>query len=179
MRTGLAAPDSQPAGIANLPKPRTGLASAAQAAQVEAERLSLGVLGQILGFHLARASVEAYALFERHVGVPFGLRKVEYSLLLLVLANGAPTPKRLGRALALTAPNLTLLIDRLAQRDLVRRERNPRDRRSQHIVLTNAGRSLAERSAQAAPEMERDLLSRLSAAERLMLIELLQKVAPG
>ena len=156
-------------------------ADAAQASASGDASLRLGVLGQVLGFHLARAAVETYALFERHVGQPFKLRKVEYSLLLLLLANDAAspnlTPKRLGRALALTAPNLTLLLDRLVQRDLVRRERSLTDRRSQHIVLTDAGRVLAVQSAAAAPGMERELLARLSPAERLMLIELLRKVA--
>ena len=139
--------------------------------------VNLGALGQVLGFHLARAAVETHTLFERHVGIPLKLRKVEYSLLLLLLANGALTPKRLGRALALTAPNLTLLLDRLVQRGLLRRERSLTDRRSQNIVLTDAGRSLAETGAAAAPAMERDLLARLSPAERMMLIELLRKVA--
>ena len=156
-------------------------ADAAQASASGDASLRLGVLSQVLGFHLARAAVETHALFERHVGQPFKLRKVEYSLLLLLLDNDAAlpnvTPKRLGRALALTAPNLTLLLDRLVQRELVRRERSLTDRRSQHIVLTDAGRMLAVQSAAAAPGMERELLARLSPAERLMLIELLRKVA--
>ncbi len=166
--------------LQNLPS-AADLAPAAALAQPAGGGLSLGVLDQVLGFHLARAAVETYTLFERHVGGPFQLRKVEYSLLQLLLANAAPspglTPKLLGRTLALTAPNLTLLVDRLVQRDLVRRERSLSDRRSQHIVLTEAGHSLAALSAAAAPTMERELLARLSLAERLMLIELLRKVA--
>ena len=164
--------------VPNVPEVPEGIAPANASAS---SGLDLGVLGQVLGFHLARAAVETYALFERHVGKPFQLRKVEYSLLLLLLANAGPspklTPKLLGSALALTAPNLTLLVDRLVQRDLVRRERSLTDRRSQHIVLTDAGRMLAMQSAAAAPGMERELLARLSPVERLMLIELLRKVA--
>ena len=60
-------------------------ADAAQASASGDASLLLGVLGQVLGFHLARAAVETHALFERHVGQPFKLRKVEYSLLLLLL----------------------------------------------------------------------------------------------
>jgi DNA-binding MarR family transcriptional regulator len=145
-------------------------------AGVAPSELSLGTLADVLGFHLARASAVTVELFERHVGGPLQLRKVEYSLLLLLQANGPLTPKRLLQALALSAPNLSLLIDRLEHRALVRRERSETDRRSQNIVLTDAGQALAQRGAEAAPTMERDLLDRLSHAERLMLIELLRKV---
>ncbi len=147
------------------------------AARPAGQALSLGVLEEVLGFHLATATVTTMDTFYRHVGTPLNLRKVEYSLLLLLLANGPLAPKRLGQALALSAPNLTLLLDRLQQRDLIRRERSEADRRSHNVVLTAEGQRVAEAGAQAAVPMERELDERLSRAERLMLIELLRKVA--
>ena len=132
-------------------------------------------------FHraLVRAGfvVATVELFERHVGVPLHLRKVEYSLLLLLLANGALSPKRVGRALALSPPNLTVLLDRMQERGLIRRERSLIDGRSQNIVLADAGQRLARAGAALAAKMESELDERLSRAERLMLIELLRKVA--
>lgn len=151
----------------------------AKAPAVEPDTLSLGALSDVLGFHLAQAAVFTYGLFERHVGEPFGLRKTEYSMLLLLLANGPLSPKRLAQALALSAPNLTMLLDRLQERGLLKRERSQTDRRSQNIVLTDEGLRVAQASAAAAGPMERDLLERLSPAERAMLIELLGKVAGG
>ncbi len=139
--------------------------------------LSLGVLSEVLGYHVAQAAVTTVDMFERHIGQHFGLRKVEYSLLLLLLANGPLTPKRLGQALALSGPKLTLLLDRLQDRDLLRRERSATDGRSQNIVLTDAGRALTQAAGEASAPMERELDDRLSRAERLMLIELLRKVA--
>ena len=141
------------------------------------ETLALGVLTDVLGYHVAQAAVTTYATFEQFIGQPFGLRKVEYSLLMLLLANGPLSPKRLGQALALSAPNLTLLLDRLQARELIRRERSATDGRSQNIVLTPAGQRMADDSAAAAEPMEAVLGDRLSRAERLMLIELLRKVA--
>jgi DNA-binding MarR family transcriptional regulator len=139
--------------------------------------LSLGVLADVLGYHLAQATVTTMDTFERHVGGPFGLRRVEYSLLLLLRANGPLNPKRLGQSLALSAPNLTMLLDRMQQRALIRRERSATDGRSQNIVLTAAGQRVAHESAAAAATMEQELDVRLSRAERMMLIELLRKVA--
>jgi DNA-binding MarR family transcriptional regulator len=139
--------------------------------------LSLGVLSDVLGYHLAQATVTTTDCFECHVGKPLKLRKVEYSLLLLLLANGPLSPKRLGRALALSPPNLTLLLDRMQARGLIRRERSLTDGRSQNIVLADAGQRLAETGAAVAASMEGELDQRLTRAERLMLIELLRKVA--
>ena len=139
--------------------------------------LSLGVLEDLLGYHLAQATVITMGTFVRHIGEPLGLRKADYSLLMLLQANGPLSPKRLGQVLALSAPNLTLLLDRLQQRGLIRRERSAIDGRSQNIVLTAAGQQLADQGAAAAAPMEAELSDRLSRAEHLMLIELLRKVA--
>ena len=139
--------------------------------------LSLGPLTGIVGFHVAQAAVTTYEAFEKHIGTPFELRKVEFSLLMLLHANGALSPKQLATALTLTSPNLTLLLDRLQARGLLQRERNPADGRSQHIRLTEAGQRLARDSAAAAQPMERELQQRLSRAEHAMLIELLCRLA--
>ncbi|HSW06176.1 MarR family winged helix-turn-helix transcriptional regulator [Aquabacterium sp.] len=141
--------------------------------------VSLGTLADVLGYHIAQAAVTTVDMFERHVGERFNLRKVEFSILMLLLENGPLSPKRLGQVLALTAPNLTLLLDRLQQRGLLLRERNQTDRRSQNIVLTDSGQRLSRDAAAAAGPMERELDGRLSAAERAMLLELLRKVAAG
>src|SRR5262245_24192050 len=141
--------------------------------------LDFGPLRDVLGLHITLANIAAVAVFERHVGQPFGLRKAEFSLLMLLLANGATPAKRLARTLRLSAPNLTMLIDRMQAKRWLRRERNPADRRSQLIVLSAEGQTLARRTQTAAKTMEQGLLRRLSRAERPMLIELLGKVADG
>ena len=139
--------------------------------------ISLGPLTQIVGYHVAQAAVTTVAAFERHIGTPYSLRKVEFSLLMLLHANGALSPKQLAHTLTLTSPNLTLLLDRLQGRGLIRRERNPADGRSQHILLTEAGQRMARETAAAAVPMERELERPLSAAEHAMLIELLGRLA--
>ena len=142
-----------------------------------ASALNYGALAGIVGFHLARATVTTYEAFEQSVGKPFDLKKAEFSLLMLVLANTDVPPKRLARALAVTAPQLTLLLDRMQARGLLKRERNPLDGRSQHVVLTAKGAKLARDAGAAAAVMERQLQQRLSPAEHAMLIELLDKLA--
>lgn len=143
-------------------------------------RLDEGVLGSVVGYHLARASVTTVDSFDRHVGRPLDLRKVEFSVLMLLLANEGVAPKALAQALRISAPKLTQWLDRLQQRGLLQRQPNPADGRSQLIVLTRAGRQLATKAAAAAGPMEAELDARLSRAEHAMLIELLGKLAgPG
>lgn len=155
---------------------RVPMTSDAEEPDLRPVPLSFGPLAGIVGFHIARAAVTTYDAFERFIGKPFDLRKVEFSLLMLVLTNGAIPPKRLARALAVTSPNLTLLLDRLQDRGLIKRERNPADGRSQHVLLTDEGRKLARDAAAASEPMERELLGNLSRAEHAMLIELLDKL---
>ena len=147
------------------------------AAPAPTRALSLGPLPGIVGYHIAPAAVPAYPAFDRHIGKPFELRKVEFSLLMLLHANGPLSPKQLATTLTLTGPTLTLLLDRLQDRGLLRRERNPADGRSQHILLTDKGQRLARDSAAAALPMERELQQPLSRAEHAMLIELLCRLA--
>jgi DNA-binding MarR family transcriptional regulator len=139
--------------------------------------LSFGPLAGIAGFHLARATVTTQASFQRHIAAVFDINKIEFSLLMLVLSNPGIVPKRLARALAVTAPKLTLLLDGLQSRNLIQRQRNAADGRSQHLLLTERGRKLARNAAAAAEPMERELLGPLSRAEHAMLIELLAKVS--
>jgi DNA-binding MarR family transcriptional regulator len=102
---------------------------------------------------------------------------VEFSLLLILQANDRVTPKQLAQALALSAPNLTILLDRLQERGVIERVRSDSDRRSQHVLLTASGLLLARQCEGLCGTMEADLDDCLSPGEHLLLIELLQKVA--
>jgi DNA-binding MarR family transcriptional regulator len=138
--------------------------------------LDSGALRGVLGFHLARASVSTVDTFARHIGKPFGLDQVEFSVLLLLLANEDVSPKLLAKKMRVAAPKLSLLLDRLQERGLLQRRPNPADGRSQHLLLTRSGRQLAAQTAAAAQAMDAEINQRLSKAEHAMLIELLDKL---
>ena len=131
----------------------------------------------MVGYQVSLADVHTKRAFFKHIGTPMALRPVEFSALVLVAFNPGATQKLLAHALALSAPNTTLLLDRLAERGLVERVRSESDRRAQNIHLTAQGVDLAHRAYDASKTMETDLLRGLSQAEQLMLLELLHKVA--
>jgi DNA-binding MarR family transcriptional regulator len=136
-------------------------------------------LRHLVGYRLARAEVAARRVFVRHVGTPLKLRPVDFSLLVLLLANGSASATQVGRALDLPPPQVTMLVDRLVERGLMQRRRSARDARALELTLTAAGRELAQRAHRISLTMEAPLLQTLSPAERAMLFELLAKLVPG
>ena len=141
--------------------------------------LDQSCMGHLIGYQVTQANVSCRKVFTRHIGEPYKLSPVEFTILMLVAHNRDATQKQLSQALAVSAPNVTALIDRMNERDLLKRVRNETDRRSQHVRLTRKGAALVRGVREVSLTMERDLLRHLSEAERGMLIELLQKVARG
>jgi len=131
----------------------------------------------LLGFSIAQAAIPTFQVFDKHIGEPLQLRRVDFTILVLVDANPDTTQKQLARALRLSVPYLTVTLDRLQERGLLTRLRSEVDRRSQLIRLTADGAALLQRAEAIATTMEADLLATLTAGERAILFELLHKVA--
>lgn len=147
------------------------------ASPAEGDNLDPSALHHVMGFLIAMADVTARRVFRQHIGQPFDLRDVEFTLLVLLKANHGAAPKQLARSLNLPAPHVSLLLDRTVERGFVERRRSPKDGRALQIHLTAQGEALAQRVHQVSQTMENELLQVLSPAERAMLRELLIKLA--
>lgn len=137
--------------------------------------LDQSVLLSLVGYNCRRAYITIMPLFEKRMA-KFELRPVDFTVLSLLKANPNINQKRLSKAINVSPPNLATLLDRLEQRDLVMRQRNPQDRRSQTLVLTAAGKSMCVKAEKTAAELEEKATEALSDAERAQLIKLLQKI---
>ncbi len=73
-----------------------------------------------------------------------GLTPTQLGVLEALLHKGAMTHRELGRKVLTSAGNMTDVVDKLARRELVRRERDPHDRRAVRVELTDRGRALIE-----------------------------------
>lgn len=142
-----------------------------------ADDLDYSALDHLVGFLIATTDVPARRAFQLHVGLPMKLRPVEFSLLLLLMKNPDLSPKHLAQALKLPAPNITVLVDRLVERDVVERRRSPTDGRAMQLRLTEKGQALAAKAQRISLTMEDKLLHKLSPGERVMLRELLVKIS--
>lgn len=135
-------------------------------------------LNCLVGYANTRASIELVKGFKRHLG-PLHLKAVEFSILVLVDSNERVNQRQLGESLDVSAPNMAITLDRMAERGWIQRVRSTEDRRAQLIHLTPAGKQLLHRAEPVAHAMDREMTAMLSDAERLLLIELLLKVARG
>lgn len=80
------------------------------------------------------------------VGRTVRLSQQQVRLLCAINASGNVGMSELGRQTQLEKSNLSNLVDRLEQRGLVVRKRDPNDRRVTYVELTEEGTELAVRS---------------------------------
>jgi DNA-binding MarR family transcriptional regulator len=120
----------------------------------------------------SRLLAEVAPLFAEH-----GISATRFDVLdALSRCPAGARPAELRDLLHLPAQTITGVLDQLEAAGLVRRLRNPGDRRSTLVELTQAGRAVIDRVCPGLIEIEQDCLADLSAAEQRQLIGLLEKV---
>ena len=139
--------------------------------------LTEGGMHELLGYQLAQAAILTSQAYARTVGEPLDLRKVEFTILQLVRANASVTAARVAKSLAVTKPGVKVWLDQLEQRGLIARERGSVDRRTHDLRITRKGDVLVSKALTALLEADRQVARDLTEAERLMLLQLLQKIA--
>jgi DNA-binding MarR family transcriptional regulator len=122
-----------------------------------------------LGFHLARTYGEVLA--------PLGLEQRHAGMLDRLAANEGKSQQALGELLGLNATRMVFLVDELEQRGLLERRRNPSDRRSHALYLTELGRDTLREVRRVTAEHEHRLGASLTGPERRQLATLLRRVA--
>ncbi len=106
-----------------------------------------------------------------------GLESWEFDVLATLFRSGAPhqlTPGALLESTMITSGAMTNRIDRLEQRGLVERIKNPEDRRQVFVTLTAAGRKKVNAALEDHVGNETEILSGLDAKQQHQLVELLR-----
>ena len=75
---------------------------------------------------------------------PYDLTLEQFHLLKHMSLDSGMSQRQLGDLVNKTPANITRILDRLEQKDLVIRRRNPKDRRGTHVFLTDQGSGLVE-----------------------------------
>jgi DNA-binding MarR family transcriptional regulator len=133
-------------------------------------------LSQITGYQLTRANIAGLASYARDIERAFDLRPVEYTILQLVREGQCTTPSQLAKELSITPPSMSVWLDKLSERKLLARSKSALDGRASQVQLTAAGTRLITQAHEALLKSEQRLLSPLSAGERVMLLEILNKL---
>lgn len=134
-------------------------------------------LSQITGYQLTRANLVALAAFERDIAKLFDLRPVEYTILQLVREDQCTTPSQLAKELSITPPSMSVWLDKLSARKLLSRSKSATDGRASQVQLTASGNKLITQAHETLIKSEQRMLGHLSAGERVMLLEILQKLS--
>ncbi|MGE5226469.1 MAG: MarR family winged helix-turn-helix transcriptional regulator [Planctomycetaceae bacterium] len=108
----------------------------------------------------------------------FGLNTGEFRLLLKLRQTPGERAAagRLASSLSLSAGAMTNRIDGLEEAGFVTRERDPEDRRSVVVALTQAGREVLAKAVDAQADEERRILGALTPEEQQQLNALLRTV---
>jgi DNA-binding MarR family transcriptional regulator len=109
---------------------------------------------------------------------PYGITLPEFDLLAVLRRCGPPFRRSAGELCAhtlLSSGAMTNRIDRLEQKGLVLRERNPEDRRGVLVALTGDGHELADVLVAERLREAHDRVSVLSPKDRIQLEALLTR----
>jgi MarR family transcriptional regulator, lower aerobic nicotinate degradation pathway regulator len=101
---------------------------------------------------------------------------VHHAILVALDDFGPLSQQQLANALDLDKSHLVGRIDFLESRKLVRRAKDPSDRRRHRVTLTASGRRLVERLQPVAHQSQQRFLQTLSAEEQETLLTLLRRV---
>ena len=141
--------------------------------------LRMGILPDLLAYHLRCAHVAVFQHFNHTLGV-HGISGPQFGTLLLIEANPGVSQSSIAEALRFDRSTLVQIIDRLEDRSLVKREPSAQDRRSHALRLTEDGAALLGLLKALSDEHEGIVAETLSEDERKNLLALLERLhTPG
>jgi DNA-binding MarR family transcriptional regulator len=132
--------------------------------------------------HLARRFQQiAVAVFHAEVeAAGYDLTPVQYAALTTVAARPGLDQATLAGLIAYDRTTITGVVDRLAQKGLLLRQVNDRDRRVRELQITEEGRQILDGIEPAVEAAQRNMLRGLTADEADQLLRLLRKaIAAG
>lgn len=136
---------------------------------------SMRVLDGILGFHIRLAHGAVY----RHFTETFAnleLTQKQVSVLWMVGEQPGIAQIDLGSRLRMDRATTMTIINRLQDRDYLRRERSTSDGRKQALFLTDEGKSALKQAQASVTQHETWLKSRFTSQEIEKLVEMLTRI---
>lgn len=144
-------------------------------ALIEGKSGEAGALDSVLGFHIRLAHGAVY----RHFTETFAeldLTQKQVSALWMVSENPGISQVDLGLRLRTDRATTMTTVNRLQDRDYMRRERSAQDGRKQALFVTSAGETALMEAKRCIAQHEAWLKGRFTAAEIEKLVEMLTRI---
>jgi DNA-binding MarR family transcriptional regulator len=132
--------------------------------------------GPGFGFLLVQLGAHVAATFREQLA-PLGIEPRHFGMLTRLAANEGKAQQALGELIGLNPTQTVFMVDELEDRGLVERRRNPADRRSYGLYLTDEGREMLSRVRAVLGDHQQMVGSSLSERERDQLTGLLRRLA--
>lgn len=129
-------------------------------------------------FHLLqRAHAALFRAADKALRAEFGLTTTQQAVLFLLLGKDAQPITSLAAQLKMGKSSLTGLVDRMAEKGLVRRGQGDGDGRVVLVYIADAGRELAQKSLNHTTEANRALLTPFNEQEQAIIARFLNHVS--
>ena len=116
-------------------------------------KIKLGVLPDALGYMLRRAQVAVFNEFMTSFS-EMDIRPYQFGILTVIAENPGLKQSQISEALDIKRTNLVAMLDTLEDRELIRRDSAPNDRRSHSLFLTDDGAKFYKKMLKVHQQME-------------------------
>lgn len=124
-----------------------------------------------------RRILRATELYGRELAQKAGLTAVQIRVLQIVGETGRATPKAIATRMGVSQATMTALIDRLAAKGMVERQRSETDRRQTNVLITEAGRAAVERAPDPLQQRYVKRFEAMDDWEQALVVSVLERVA--
>jgi len=124
-----------------------------------------------------RRILRATELYGRTLARIAGLTPVQIRVLQIVQMHGSTTPKQISLQMGVSQATISTLLDRLAAKAMIERQRSDIDRRKTNIVLTETGRKAVEGAPDPLQQKYVKEFEALADWEQAMIVAALERVA--
>lgn len=124
-----------------------------------------------------RRVIRATDIYSRQLAKSTGLTAPQLLLLQTVDKNGAISIGEIALSMSLSQATVTTIVDRLASRNLVVRERSEVDRRKVMIDLTDSARTIVKTAPAPLQEQFSEEFNQLKSWEKAMIVSSIERIA--
>jgi len=135
-------------------------------------------LNQCINFLLTKAHQNVLNYFRARLH-KFDVTPVQYAILSCLWIKNERTATQIAQKLSLDGSTITGILDRMANKDLIKREPDPNDRRAIRVVLTEKGIQLREPIEKTIKLTNQSVLDILSKEEQEQFVNYLERIIDG